>query len=483
MAVLALALVACATNPVTGERELMLMSEEGEREAGRKAAKQVEAQIGLVEREELAAYVRTLGERLAEHSPREGVEYRFHVADMGEPNAFALPGGWIYVSRGLLALASSEAELSNVIGHEIAHVAARHSAQRQTTSLGVQVLSVLGTVAAGAAGGAGAAEAASQLGQVAGAGLIASYGRDQERQADEVGQRMAAAAGYPPSAMADFLASLEAYTSFQSEGEARRPSFLDSHPMTAERVATTREYAGTLEVALQGPVAADRAAFLSRLEGLLVGPDPAEGLFRGGRFLHPALGFRMDFPEDWARQNGASAVAAQPSDGGAALVLQAQGEPQDPEAAARAFLEENPVEIGSRERLEIGGYPALRARGAAQTQQGAARVDLTWIRHPEATFRILGMAPQGSFGSYAETFRASATSFGPLDEAARESITEQRLRIVTARGGESLRALGERTGNAWSVEETAVMNGLEPDAALEAGRRVKIATESRYTPE
>lgn len=470
-------------NPVTGERELVLMSEERERSLGQEAAQQVEAQIGLVEREPLASYVRTLGDRLAEHSPRTGVEYQFHVADMAEPNAFALPGGWIYVSRGLLALSSSEAELANVVGHEIAHVAARHAAQRETQSVGVQLLSVLGTVAAAAAGGEALAQTVAQASQVAGAGLIASYGRDQERQADRVGQEMAAAAAYPPAAMADFLASLEAYTTFESEGEARRPSFLDSHPMTAERVEATREYAATLSVAERAPVAADRAAFLSRLEGLLLGPDPAQGLFRGGRFLHPGLGFRMDFPERWAKQNGRSAVAAQAPDANAVLVLAAQGEPQDPEAAARAFLEANPVEIETQERREIGGYPSLRARGVARTDQGTLRVDLTWIEHPEATFRILGMAPQGRFAAHAEAFRDAATSFGPLGAEDRRSITERRLRIATARAGESLSALGERTGNAWSVEETAVMNGLEAGARLDAGARVKIAVERPYAPE
>ena len=186
--------IGCSTtvNPVTGQREVTTMSPSREAAVGRDAASQVAAEIGLVNDPELTRYVSAIGERLAAKSPRQDVVYRFHVADMPEANAFALPGGYIYVSRGLLALANDEDELANVIGHEIGHVAARHSAQRETRAMGVGILSTLGTVAAGVLGGAGAAQAASQLGQVAGAGLIASYGRDQERQADEVGQKMAA---------------------------------------------------------------------------------------------------------------------------------------------------------------------------------------------------------------------------------------------------------------------------------------------------
>ncbi len=149
--------VGCAVNPVTGRRELVFMSPAREAALGAQAAAEVEAGIGLLDDPALTAYVSELGERLARHSPRRNVTYRFYVADMPEPNAFALPGGYIYVSRGLLALANSEDELANVIGHEIGHVAARHAAQRETQAIGAGVLTALGSRAAGAAGGDAAA--------------------------------------------------------------------------------------------------------------------------------------------------------------------------------------------------------------------------------------------------------------------------------------------------------------------------------------
>ena len=258
------------------------MSAERENALGRQAAQEVEQSIGLVRDPALAAYVDALGQRLAQRSPRKDVSYRFHVADMPEPNAFALPGGYIYVSRGLLAITNSEAELANVIGHEIGHVAARHASQRETRSVGVGVLSALGTIAAGVAAGGQAAQAVSQLGQVAGAGLIASYGRDQERQADEVGQELAAGSGWDPGAVSNFFVTLERQTKLE-HGE-RLPSFLDSHPMTSERAQTTAARARSLTVTPAPPIAETQSAFLHELEDLLVGPDPG-----AGRVPRPAL--------------------------------------------------------------------------------------------------------------------------------------------------------------------------------------------------
>jgi predicted Zn-dependent protease len=474
----ALASGGCAINPVSGQPELSFMSTERENALGRQAAQEVEQSIGLVRDPALTAYIDALGQRLAQHSPRRDVVYRFHVADMPEPNAFALPGGYIYVSRGLLAIANSEAQLANVIGHEIGHVAARHASQRETRSVGVGVLSTLGAVVAGVAAGGQAAQAVAQLGQIAGAGLIASYGRDQERQADEVGQQLAASSGWSPAAISDFFVTLERQTKLE-HGE-RLPSFLDSHPMTSERAKTTAARARTLTVTPAPPVAATQRAFLREFENLLIGPDPEQGVVRGRRFLHPGLDLALDFPSGWEVQNTTSAVGAASPQRDALVILEVQGPPGDPQAAAAKFAQANRIalENGSRERL--GGIEAYHALAVASTQDGPLVLDLTWLAQPKAVLRLTGVSSQSSYRSNAPLLSAVARSVGKLTSAERGGMRERRLRVVEARAGESLGSLSTRSRNVWSLEETAVANGLSSEPRLEAGQLVKVAVEVPY---
>ena len=481
LAGLCLALAACATNPVTGRQEVIFMSPEREAAAGREAAQQVTQEMGLVDDPALVTWVSEIGTRVAAHSPRKDVRFEFHVAGMAETNAFALPGGYVYVSRGLLALARSEDELANVLAHEVGHVAARHAAQRETRALGVGLLSMLGTLAAGALGGAGAAQSAAQLGQVAGAGLIASYGRDQERQADEVGQRMAAAAGFDPGGMATFLSALDREVTLRL-GQTRRPSFLDSHPSTPERVAATAARARTLGSRGELAPLAARNAFVGHLEGLLVEEDPAEGVVRGETFVHPDLDLTLRFPDGWAVQNGREAVGAQEPEGQALVVLQAQERGSDPRLAAEHFLRANAQSLelldhGSFQGAEVAAY---RARTRVALSQGDAGLELFWLAHQGTVYRLQCLAAAQSFAGFVRPFERTAASFGPLGAKERASVHERRLEIVSARAGESLEALGARGGNVWRLEQLALANGVEPGARLAAGQRIKLAVEKPY---
>jgi predicted Zn-dependent protease len=476
LVVLILFLVSCATNPVTGRQEVSLMSPEREASVGKEAAAQVEREIGLVNDPKLLAYVRQIGQRLAAHSPRKDVAYQFYIADMPEPNAFALPGGYIYVSRGLLALANTEDELAGVIGHEIGHVAARHSAQRETRQAGVGILAALGTIAAGVVGGAEAAQAVSQMGQVAGAGLIASYSRDQERQADQIGQDLEAAAGWDPEGLADFLAALERESTLQT-GKQRRASFLDSHPQPGERAVVARGRAAELPRGAEARIAKGRPAFLQRITGVVVGPNPEEGIFRENVFVHPGLGFAMTFPPKWRTQNAKEVVAAASERRDAVLMLESQGASGDPKSAAQRWVQANRVNLADGGPLKIGGWSAYRGLAQAQTKSGVVAVDVTWIAHPSGTYRVTALTSPNSYRNWAPTFERTATSFRAITPAERASAKPRRLRVATARAGESLEALGARTGNRWSVPETAVSNGLSKDARLSAGQLVKIAAE------
>jgi predicted Zn-dependent protease len=480
LALLATGLAGCAVNPVTGDREVSLMSPAQEAKLGAEAAAQVAKEIGLVGDPALSAYVQQLGQRLATHSRRPEVNFSFAVADMPEPNAFALPGGYIYVSRGLLALANSEAELANVIGHEIGHVDARHAAQRQTRATGVGIATVLGTILAGVVGGGDAARAASELGQAAGAGLIASYGRDQERQSDEIGQSISALSGWDPAAMSTFLAALERDSTRRAGGQKRRPGYLDSHPALDERVQVTAQRAAGLQVVPAAPVTATRADFLKRIDGLLVGDDPAKGTCRANTFAHIDFDFFLRFPEGWQCQNQAAAVIAAPQSRDALIRLELQGKGTDARAAAQQFAQRNQLSFEAGEDARIGGFPAYRALARAQTQQGQLGLDMTWIVHPTGIFRITGMAPVQRFNAVLKDLRSAGGTFRSLTAEEKKSATETRLRVVKAKAGETLATLSKRTGNAWSLEETSVVNDLNPAATLAAGQLVKIAKAEPY---
>lgn len=471
-------LVGCSTNPVTGQREILLMSAEQEKALGAQAAEQVKQEIGLVEDPALNAYIAAIGDRLAQDSPRQDVEYRFYVANMEEPNAFALPGGYIYVSRGLLALSNSEDELANVLGHEIAHVAARHAAQRQTRATGVGLLTVLGTIFAANQGGAAAAQQAQQLGQVLGAGLIASYSRDQERQSDEIGQDLAAVNGWDPLGMRNFMAQLGNYTVLKT-GEKRRPSWFDSHPATDERVETAQARADQIVTASIPPIAGSTFEYYQKLDGLLIGADPAGGIFRDGLFLHPDLNFAITFPAPWDKLNQPSAVLAAPESRDAMVRLEGQGGSGDPGTAAMEFAQQNQLSFVRSSRGQINGFDAFQALAQAQTQQGTLGLHLTWVSHPQMMVRITGMAPANQFNNYARTFESIADSFRGLTPAEQGSFTELRLDVVTARRGETLEQLTARVSNAWSVEETRVANGMTSNQ-LSANQPVKIAVEVPY---
>jgi predicted Zn-dependent protease len=472
-----LALPGCTTNPVSGDSELLLMSEQTEQRLGDEAARQVEAQLGFVDDEELTSYVEALGKRLASYSPRQDVEYSFHVVEMEEPNAFALPGGYIYVSRGLLALANSEAELAGVLAHEIGHVAARHAAQRDTRIKVVTLLTLLG-IAAAAAGGDGSGVGATQL---LGQGLIAAYSRSQESQSDRIALELTSKAGIDPAGMANFLRALD-YTTRLQTGASRRAGFFDSHPSTPERLAEATTRAQVLHWTPDFSFAVSRAAFLQKLDALVVGPAAREGVFRENHFLHADLGFALRFPHGWNTFNTRAQVIAVAPSRDAIAMLELQGPGADPRAAAVEYSAVQGVSYHNAAPILIGSLPAFRARARMPSPAGLVDAMITWIAFDGQIYRLAAGSLSGSFPKYQGIFRSFARGFRPLRDEDRQDIGELRLRVVHALGGETLSELSERTDNGWDLNETAVFNSLFAGEPLVAGQPVKIARREIYTP-
>jgi len=469
----------CAINPVSGRPEVMLISEEQEKTIGAEEAKNVGQQMGLVPDLAFTRYLNVLGTRLADASPRPGLEYRFYVADMAEPNAFALPGGYIYVSRGILALANSEDELAGVVGHEVGHVAARHSVQAMSKRAPFAL--VFG-IASGLAGIVSpfVGNLIGGIGDITQSVIFSPYSRSQETEADEVGQEMAARAGWDPSGLTNLLTSLDREVKL-SENGGRKPSFFDTHPPTPDRVEKTAARAKDLTRVSIPPISASREEFLRRLDGLVVGPRAANGVVKGTSFLHPDLNFFIGFPDGWKIQNSPQKILAAGADGESAVVIGAVAEGNDPLEGAR-LLEKNAGQKGivsKTNRTTINGLPAARTQLQAD---GKVMIDLTWIAYEGLVFQVAGLAESKQFDALKPVFDRIASSFRPLTAPERVGITETRIRLVTGRDGETIGELKQRTGSAWSEEEIAVANGLNVSDQIREGQLLKVAKTEPYTP-
>ena len=458
----------------TGESRPSLISAQKERELGQEAASEVESTVGLVRDPALVGYVSEIGRRLVAHTSTPDAPYQFHVADDAEPNAFALPGGFVYVTRGLLALANMEDELAGVMGHEIGHVAARHSVRQIEASTPFSILfgvpsAIVGIVSPALGGILGG------VGKLASGLVLAPYSRDQEREADQIGIQLAARAGWDPAGLPTMLRTLEREEALAG-GDPSRISFFANHPATPERVKNTTAAAKALTRGPGRPIAATRPAFLARLDGLIVGPDPANGIFVKNLFQHPGLALALEMPAGWKTKNTpAAAIASEPS-GHAAVALQMAAEGSDPvEGARQDGLEER--ELSRLTRTTIAGLPA--AQLVAQDRE--VRMHLTWIAYRNQVFRVSGIAAIRTFETYREAFARTASSFRPLRRDERERMTELRLRPRPARAGESLAALVTRTGGTWKPEQTAVANGIAVDAKLDEGFAVKVPIRQRHT--
>jgi predicted Zn-dependent protease len=466
--------VACAINPVTRRPEFSRASRQAEARAGELEARRVEQELGILHDDELTAYVASVGARLARHSPRQDVDYRFLVVDSDIINAFAIPGGAIYVTRGLLVRLNREDELASVLGHEIGHLAAGHAVQRLTAAVppaaGMQIpKAVAGLILPGLG------RALDSLGQAANALSLAPYSGSQEMEADRLGQRIAAAAGWDPAALADFLHTLAREEALA--GGERPGFFVRTHPLTQDRIDESRVRAAALPRAPHQPIAPTRLDFLKRLEGLLVGEDPAQGVLREGAFLQPDLDLWLAFPAGWMPQNGRDFVAAHSPDGAARVVLQLAAQKRAPLEVARDFAGQEGAVFGLLPvAVRLGRHAGARAYGHYQ----GATLDVSWIAKGDFVYQITGVCANGDYNVYQTPFIDVALSVRSLSAAERGEISELRLQIVRARAGEDLAELVERDQGGWSVEQVAIANALAVDAILEPDQPIKLPVARRY---
>ena len=460
--VVALVFTGCAVNPATGARELMLVSEGQEIQMGLQSDPAVVQTFGLYPDSSVQQYVRGLGERLAARSERPKLPWTFRVVDDPVVNAFALPGGFIYITRGIMAYFNSEAELVSVLGHEIGHVTARHSAQQMSQ----QQLAQVGIVATAIL----VPETQDYLG-IAGAGLqllFLKFSRDDERQADDLGFRYMTRLNYDPREMPSVFAMLNRVSA--ASGGGGTPGWLSTHPDPEDREQRIAARVDSTTIPQNAIV--NQAAYLRRLDGLTFGENPREGFFREQIFLHPDLQFRMDFPSGWKTANQKQGVIAQ-SPQQDAIVQMTLAQESTAGAAAQTFTTMEGVTAGYPQSNSINGNPAAVVSFSAATEQGTLRGMAVFIEFGGLVYQLLGFAPADRWGTYQSTVQRSFWSFDRLTDPAALAVQPLRLAIVTLDRRMTLTQFNQRYPSQVPIETISMINGVDVSTSLPSGTLVK----------
>jgi predicted Zn-dependent protease len=461
---LALGLLGCARNPVTGKSELALVSESQEIQMGQQAAQDVARTIGFYNDSKVQTYVATLGKRMAAQSERPKLPWEFHVVDDASVNAFALPGGFIYVTRGLMTSISDEAELATVLGHEIGHVTNRHSVQQiskaQLAQIGLGVGSILSSDIA-------------RFGQLASTGLsilFLKYGRDAENQADLAGFRYALNQNYDVREMTKVFETLNRVSEVSNAG--KMPEWLSTHPNPENRIKHIESILDTLQRdPSKGIVNEDQ--YLQYIKGMPYGDDPRQGYFEGTHFYHPQMKFQLSFPDGWKVQNTPQAVASLSPNQDAMLQLGLAGK-ESPQQAAQRFLSQQGVQAGQTSTSSINGLPAASSYFQAQTEQGTIAGIVSFISYGGTTFGLMGYTPANKLGTYDRVFLNTIRSFSELRDQSKLNVSPARVELVKLSSQMTLEQFNSRYPSSISLQELAIINEVEdPSTPLPAGKIVK----------
>ena len=478
----------CATveNPVTGKKERTVMDERTEMAEGAKAHPQILAQFGEYKDPKVQAYVNEVGQRLAKASHRPELDWHFTVLDSPDVNAFALPGGYVYVTRGIMAYMDSEADLAGVVGHEIGHVTARHGSQRatrqQTAGIGVMAATILGAILE-SQGLPGAANAASQASQGIAAGYVAKYSRGQELQADKLGAEYLNGLNYDPHNMVDVIKVLESQERFAADkarAEGRKPpeggsGWLASHPSNEERLRDiTRiadEYKAKASYDNEG-----RDRYLQVMDGVAFGESAEQGVTRGQNFYHEPLGFALTAPPGWKIQNSPDALAMVNGEGNAAVIVK-----MVPPKAGSTHEEiiRNSVKpaSGKMEQRSYNGLPATHFAGTVKNKDGRAQaVELTLVTGPsnQNYAFIYGAKDQQSLQRAYPQIQQAESSFRALTADDRSAARPWKLNSVPMPGGGFAELARQSPLGANAEQQLRLLNGVYGGGDVKPGQQVKV---------
>jgi predicted Zn-dependent protease len=462
----------CATNPVTGRRQVSLVSTEQEIAMGKEADPQIVAQFGLYENPELQRFIQNKGEQMAAVSHRNELNYEFKILDSPVINAFAVPGGYVYFTRGIMAHFNNEAQFAGVLGHEIGHITARHSAQQQTKA-------TLGQVAL--IGAMIASPEFAQFGNTAAQGLqllFLKYGRDDERQSDELGVEYSSKIGYDATEMADFFLTLQRQQ--EGTGAEEIPGFLSTHPNPGERYETVHELAAKWKKKLVLTNAeVNRNSYLKMIDGMIYGEDPKQGFVENSIFYHPELKFQFPIPPNWQHQNSPQAFQMAAPDGKAMMMLTlAQG--SSLQEAAQQTLQQYGLQMVESKQVTVNGLPAIAMIADQPAQEGqqqgqTIRTLIYLIQYGGNIYSMIGVSSANDFNNYLQLFSNTMQAFKPLNDPDKLNRQPERIQVRTVQqAGTFLQVLTNFQVPKDRMEELAILNGLELTDRVEQGTMIKV---------
>jgi predicted Zn-dependent protease len=447
---------------------------------GAEYSRQVERQIGLYQHDSLNWLVNAVGQKLVARLKNKPFEFHFFLADTEEPNAFALPGGYIYVSRGILPMLQTEDELAGIMAHEIIHVMEQHSVKQMKKSTLTGILQIPGNLINAITG--------TQIGNIINAPIglatatyISKYSRGHESEADQFGIQLAASAGYNPEALAHALDRLTNVIE-QLTGEAEKRNYFSDHPYTPSRVNDIRKAAPRFKVVNPAPLLASQETFVTKFDGLCFGHNPQQGVFQDTLFIHPDLKFAMVMPSSWRRINNPTAVAAIQEKGEGIVSLQVADGTKSPRQLA-SEIQEAAAKVSSLTSMHssdtlIHGIPGHVVRLKSVNKNQVAYLDLLWLAYHGNVFQLAALATPdlrtAAFQSLG-SFRAAQ-----VDELQRVMLYE--ITIVRARQNETLAAIAKRSDNLLKQNITTLFNNTDPEKPLSQGKPVKIVKGKIYRP-
>jgi len=466
----ALTLTHCAQNPVTGDKNFVLMSEQQEIEMGTQAHQDVLKEYAALDHPSLQAYVNEVGQRLAKQSHRPELNWHFTVVDSPDVNAFALPGGYVYITRGIMAYLNSEAELAGVVGHEIGHVTARHGVRQQSATTAAGVGAVLGSILVPGLNN----QAGATLLQTLAQSWTAGYGREHELESDRLGAQYLAKSGYNPQAMIEVIGVLknqELFAAEQAKRDGKKPATyhgtFDTHPSNDARLKQVVGEANKYTVANPRD---GRSEYLQQMAGVYFGDSPDQGVIRDNALLHEKLGLAVQFPSGWKVQNRPDRVVAASPQGDALVELQTGPKNDKPLDTLQKGLK---LDAGARyDSGMLSGYPAAFAAGA---QQGKPVV-VAAVVFNGVQYLIAGMAKDKTvYNRERNALRGAINSFHALTTAEKQAARPYVLQLTTAQPGITMAKLAQHSPlGAQAESQLRLMNDLYPRGEPKPGQLLKI---------